>query len=430
MESIYDIIVIGGGAAGIIAAIQAGRLGIQTLLVEKQGIAGGTLVTSGIPTPASFHAYDKQIIAGIGWEICCRTQEETGEHVPVPRTVVEREGGTVHFGLRPAVFAAIADEMLLEAGVDILFHAMPASVEADSSGWNLQLCTKTGFRDVRAGRIIDCTGDANVVKLAGFKLRKNPEIQAATLVVRASGYQAESLDYETIQKAFEEEVSDGCMRSSDPGWMSGRFDFFLKNYGGNRIHIPNLPAATSEEKTRVELEGRKAMLRILRFCRKQPGLENFTIDYCAPECGIRETVTIKGKKKISIKDYESGRLWEDAVSYSFYMLGIHRNNQIVSRNIKQGIYPTIPLGAMLPADSERIIVAGRCIAGDQEANSAYRIQASCMAMGQAAGAAAALALRLNTDFEAVPIEDLRTTLRQHRAIVPPDLTYKKVYEKD
>lgn len=103
------------------------------------------------------------------------------------------------------------------------------------------------------------------------------------------------------------------------------------------------------------------------------------------------------------------------------MLSIHRDDELVSRDIRPGIYPTIPLGAMLPAGSERIIAAGRCLAGDQEANAAYRIQASCMAMGQAAGAAAALAAREDADFEDVPIAEIRAALRQHGAIVPPDL---------
>jgi len=94
-----------------------------------------------------------------------------------------------------------------------------------------------------------------------------------------------------------------------------------------------------------------------------------------------------------------------------------------------GVYPTIPLGAMLPVGSERIIVAGRCVAGDQEANAAYRIQASCMGMGQAAGAAAVLVARADADFENIPIVEIRSALRKHGAIVPPDLAELKVPRK-
>ena len=178
------------------------------------------------------------------------------------------------------------------------------------------------------------------------------------------------------------------------------------------------------EKTCVEIEGRKAMLRILRFCRKQPGLENMTIDYCAPETGIRESVTIKGIKAISSEDYKTGRLWEDSICYSFYMMGIHKDHTIDSKDIEPGVYPTVPLGAMIPEGSQGIIVAGRTVSSDQGANSALRLQAGCMAMGQAAGAASAIASKANTDFKDINIEELREVLREQGAIVPPDLNNK------
>ena len=417
----YDVIVVGGGTAGVIAAIQAGRAGARTLLIEKQGILGGTLVTGGIPFPASFHAYETQVIAGIGWDLCRRARQEVGKSMPEPGPSDLSRGGRLHISVNPFVFAALADEMLLDAGVEILLHAMPAIVRSEAEGWTLSICTKTGLRDVHAGIVVDCTGDANVVELAGFPLKRNPEIQAATLVVNVDGYDAEKLDYDAIQAAFEAEVAAGRMRHTDPGWQRGRFDFFLRSHGGNRIHLPGVDARTSEDKTHAEIEGRKAMLRILRFCRKQPGLENFTITYCAPECGIRETVTIHGKKTVTIPDYESGRLWDDAVCYSFYPVDLHRADHIEGRSIQRGVYPSIPLGALLPVGSRRIAVAGRCAAGDWEANSSYRVEASCMAMGQAAGAAAALAAGRGCDFEDVPMDDIRDLLRRHGAIVPGDL---------
>jgi hypothetical protein len=211
------------------------------------------------------------------------------------------------------------------------------------------------------------------------------------------------------------------MRRTDPGWQRGRFDFFLRGRGGNCIHIPDVDAHTSEGKTRAEIEGRRVMLRILRFCRTQPGLENFTITACAPECGIRETGTIRGKKRITIADYESGRMHDDAVCYSFYPVDIHRADHVDFRAIAPGVYPTIPLGAMLPEGGRRLVVAGRCIAGDAESNSSYRVEAACTATGQAAGAAAALAAARGCDLDEVPLDELRDLLRRHGAIVPGDL---------
>ncbi len=420
MKDAYDVVVVGGGTAGVVAAIQAGRAGASTLLVDKQGILGGTLVTGGISYPASFFAHGKQIIAGIGWELCCRTWQETGETPADPNTAPAwmRDAGILHQEINAAVFAALADQAVLDAGVHLLLHAMPATVSREESGWSLVLCTKTGLRTIRAAVLIDCTGDANVVTLAGLEVERNPELQAATLVVHVGGYDADTLDYETIQAAFDREVAAGRMRRTDPGWQQGRVDFFLRSYGGNRIHVVNVDGRTSEGKTRAEIEGRQAMLRMLRFCRSQPGLSGFRIISCASECGIRETVTIKGITKITLADYESGRLWEDAVCYSFYAIDSHRTDFIHGHLIGPGVFPTIPLGALLPCGGTGIIVAGRCASGDADANSAYRVEASCMAMGQAAGAAAALAANRGGDFATVPLPELRELLHRHGAIVP------------
>ena len=161
-------------------------------------------------------------------------------------------------------------------------------------------------------------------------------------------------------------------------------------------------------------------MRIYQFLRKQPGLEGVTIDYCATECGIRETTTIVGKVSVTLRDYTSGRLWDDAVSYSFYPIDVHRGDGdgIDIRPLTDGIFPTMPRGALLPAGSRNLMVAGRSAAGDKEANSAYRVQASCMGMGQAAGALAALACQQNCDVEEVPIPDLYDLLADFGAIVP------------
>ncbi len=106
----YDVIVFGGGTAGTIAAIQAARAGAATLLVEKNGILGGTMTTAGINYPAHFFAWGRQVIAGIGWELACKTLTEMGEHPPTPN------GSARHIRVDAALFAALADEAVLEAG--------------------------------------------------------------------------------------------------------------------------------------------------------------------------------------------------------------------------------------------------------------------------------------------------------------------------
>src|SRR5690606_18711721 len=128
---------------------------------------------------------------------------------------------------------------------------------------------------------------------------------------------------------------------------------------------------------------------------------------------------IEGQVRITVDDYRSGRMWPDAVSYSFYPIDVHRpdGHGIDIRPLEYGTVPTIPRGAMLPQSAERLIVAGRAISGDQEANSAYRVQASCMAMGQAAGVLAAMSARTGTPPQSLPIREVHAVLRQEGAIV-------------
>ncbi len=426
----YDVVVVGGGTAGVVAAVQAGRAGApgdspagtgslragRTLLVEKEGVLGGTMIAAAVNAPASFFAGSRQIIAGIGWELVRRTLEEAGEDVP--SGAVGREANIRHITIDRALFAALADEAVEEAGVEMLFHAMPASAEHDGEAWRLELCTKTGLRPVRATVLVDCTGDANLVSLAGFEVDRPDELQPGTLVLTFSGYDAEAIDYAAIQAAFDTGVAAGRLKRSDAGWKGGSVEFLLRHYGGNRLHVVGVDGRTSEGKTRAEVQARAAMLRLYRFLRTQPGLQGFRIEFFATECGIRETVTVRGKARITIEDYEAGRVYDDAVCYSYYPVDIHCPESISGRALPPDVLPTIPLGAMVPEGSRQLIVAGRCVSGDREANSSYRVAAPCMATGQAAGAAAALAAERGCDVADVPLDALKDLLAKHGAIVP------------
>jgi hypothetical protein len=121
---------------------------------------------------------------------------------------------------------------------------------------------------------------------------------------------------------------------------------------------------------------------------------------------------------ITVQDYTSGRHFEDAVSYAFYPVDLHTRTGVRPKPLKRGIVPTVPLSSLIPKGSKNIIVAGRCISSDRLANSALRVQAACMGMGQAAGATAALAARDRTTPSSVPLEKIHRLLREHNAIVP------------
>jgi hypothetical protein len=422
MDSTYDVIVLGGGTAGTIAAIQAGRAGAHTLLVEKNSMLGGTMTVAAINYPAHFFAWGKQIIAGIGWELVQRAYEITGQPVPTPDYTRDVPMPR-HILVDRLVYATLCDEAVLGAGVDLLFHAMPATVAFEGDTWTVTVCTKTGLQETHAKVLIDATGDANAVAMAGYEVVRADVVQPASLRMQCSGYDAEALDYDALRSAACKAVAAGELVMTDLSVDDTGPELFLRAGGSIANHERVSRAETSEGKTNAELDGRRAALRMYTFLRQQPGLENFRIDSIAHEIGIRETVRIQGKSTITTLDYESGRLFEDAVCYAFYPFDEHRDDGVPTYKgpLEPNTLPTIPRGAMLPASSRCLIVAGRSISADRGAFSALRVQCPAMATGQAAGSMAALSAQTGVDPEELPLGDVHALLREHRAIIPGEV---------
>jgi hypothetical protein len=419
MNTAFDVVVVGGGTAGVVAAVQAGRAGARTLLVEKNGMLGGTVTVAGINAPAHFFAWGRQIIGGIGWELVRRTLETTGQPIPTPE-FTRNTNKVPHLTVDKTVFAALCDEAVLAAGAELLFHAMPATVAFADGRWHLSVCTKTGLRPVTAKTLIDATGDANAVTLAGFDVVRPETVQPATLQMRCSGYDVATLDFAALKAAADRAIAAGELKTTDISWHDRGPEGFLRGRGNNANHLRAPHAETSEGRSAAEVEARRAVLRMYRFFRRQPGLEQFRIDWVCPEAGIRETVTIRGKASVCVADYEAGRLYPDAVCYAFYPVDEHLNDGhgINYRLLNSNVLPTIPRGALLPAGSRFLLVAGRCLASDREANSALRVECPCMAMGQAAGAMAALSARSGVDPADLPLAEVHDLLRAHGAIIP------------
>jgi hypothetical protein len=419
----YDVLVLGGGTAGVVAAIQAGRAGAKTLLVEKTGLLGGTMTNGGVNFPGLFHAWGRQVIAGIGWELVSRAVAEAGDTLP-DFTNYRRPHWQLHVRVDAFLYAALCDEAAVAAGVDLLFHAMPAALaEApDGDGWDVTLCTKTGLATCHARVVIDATGDANAASLAGLPVIIPDETQPATLSCLATGYDPVQLDIDAINRAFDAEVKAGRLTYTDASWnpAAANVGKWLGKRGANASHIHHINARDSAGKTHLELEARKSLLRLYRFLRRQPGLEGLTLAHLAPECGVRETAVIRGKRTVTVEDYCSGRRWDNAVCYSFYPIDLHSatGSGLRCEPLQEGVVPTVPRGALLPEGSRNFLVAGRCLASDRLANSALRVQATCMATGQAAGALAALAARSGTDPADVPLAELHRLLTAHGGIVP------------
>ena len=413
-----DVLVAGGGTEGVVAALQAARAGAKTEIVEMGGQLGGTMTTGGVHAPAYFWSPERQIIAGIGWELVCKTKALDGTAWPDfkhPRA----ERPSYHVGLNPHVYALVAEDACLDAGVVLHYHEIVTGIREVEGAWEVETVGKGQRRTIRAREVIDCTGDAELVGMLGLARERGEVRQPGTLEFKFGGYEMDELDPSVVQAHFEAAVREGRLQAGD-FWRAGDRPFldFLRSGGFNCQHVIGADSSTSTTQTTANIAGRQAALRLLRFIRTLPGCVDARLLSMCAQAAVRETYRIEGEETITYEDYMAGRVFEDAVCYSLYFVDVHTEQGVEQQFVAQGRVPTIPFGALIPKDSLRILAAGRCVSSDRLANSALRVEASCMAMGQAAGAAAALGAQRRLPSRKVPIEEIRATLRAHRAIVP------------
>lgn len=369
-----DILIVGGGTAGHVAAIQAGRLGAKTLVVERGAQLGGTTTTGGVAFPGLFDAWGKQIIAGIGWELVKESVELDGGTLPnfskVPQRHWHNQVYTNQF-----LYAILAEEKCAEAGVEIAFYEFPQAISKTEQGWLVDCVGFGTKRRVNCKQIIDCTGGAEVVGMLGYPRLREEERQAGSYLFMMG-----------------EEHQPGRNQI-------------------HRLYVHGADSTNSRTATVANLTGRKSILEKLRK-------EGSRLMHLQPETGFRESYRIEGETLITVNDYRSGRVFEDAISYAFYPVDLHTKTGVKPKPLEPGTVPTISLRALIPKGSENIMVAGRCVSSDRLANSGLRVQAPCMGMGQAAAVTAVLAAKSGTTPVKVPLEEIHSLLKEHGQIVP------------
>lgn len=410
-----DVLVVGGGTAGAVAAIQAARLGARTVVVEAGPMLGGTTTAAGVDYPGLFHAWGRQVIAGIGWDLVKAAVELGGGVLPDFSVPPGRQHWRHQVRMSGGLYAALAEEACLKAGVELRYYETPVAARREGGVWRLEVVGKGTRVEVAARQVVDATGNAAVVGLMGYERLREAETQPGTLMYRLGGYFVEDLNFAELEKAGRAAMAEGRLKSGD---YLGSFEGYLTARGSNQMHIAGADSSTSELHTATNARGRASLLRMMRFLRSQPGFEKLRLEAVAAEAGVRETYRVRGEKVVTVEDYRSGRRFEDAVAYSFYPIDLHVEGGVKPEPLQEGVVATIPLGALVPKGSEGVVVAGRCVSSDRLANSALRVQASSMAMGQAAGAAAALAVEHGVGVGRVPMGVLRKALRGSGGIVP------------
>lgn len=419
----YDVVVCGCGVAGFSAAVAAGRQGKKVALVERQGMPGGILTVGGNDEIALFFAHKHLVIKGIGWEFS-KELVRRGYGI-MPDWHTETRHPALGVKVNPLAAASLMDEWMTTAGVE-LYYNQPV-VDCDVSDGRVErviIGAKQGPVALEAKTFVDCTGDADLCAFAGADIEcGDPE--TGDLMPGTLRYYQQQIPNtpDTLQKiaaSFKAARADGRLRYRDL-WNEGpdsTGDLLYFHDGNNIGHVMHYNAADSDSLTQAEIRGRQSVMRVSDWIRGN-GLGGEVIT-AAPNVASRESRRVVCDTRVSAEDYVAGRMYDDAVCYSFYPIDLHKaeGGCLFNIFIEEGVYPTLPLSMMIPTKLSNVLVAGRCASGDRLAQSAFRVKSSCMAMGEAAGVTAALAG--DGEVRGVPVGEVRAVLRRNGCLVPPD----------
>lgn len=420
-----DVVVAGGGSAGCAAAVAAARNGARVLLIDSAGFPGGT-GTAVLDIFNGFYPPDSadRVVEGIGWEVCRRLVEK-GQAFERANDYGAGTGVTYE----PEALKVIWDELLTSAGVDLLFHTtVTRAVLAESPRRmdGLVIETRRGPARVEAGIVIDATGDGDIAWRAGCEMRLKPEsgrrLQPLTTMFRIGGVaaaHASTAELEVLMRAaaasgeYSLPRLDGSLRPTGlPGVMHT-----------NLTRVVGIDATDPWELSRAEVEGRRQVAEYVRFLRDRvPGFRDSYLLSTGVRIGVRETRRLVGRYVLSRDDVLSARNFPDSIARCAAPVEEHDDETktsweyIDSDGARSPSYG-IPFRALLPKDVGGLIVAGRCLSATHDAHASVRSMAQCMAMGHAAGTAAALAAASGTDVGDCDVDLLRKKLVTEGALV-------------
>jgi hypothetical protein len=438
-----DVLVVGGGPSGIIAATAAVEDGLNVALVDSRSFVGGNM-TIGLPILGFLGQKGNQIIKGLPQRLIDRlaAKDAASEHRPCPLhmsiTLVE-----------PEAVKTAALEMLTESGVDVLLYTFCAGVVMDGNTLRGIITESKGGRQaILAKVIIDCTGDADVACRAGVTCEQGDEqggVQPPTLMFCLGG-----VDTEKLRTSIAEEPRTYLTDFIPSEYFGQNNQFVLvglrsliekaKSEGlsiptertilitglregevwVNMTRVNGVDGTDPRSLSMGEVEGRKQIADIQKYLIEYvPGFENAYFAKTAPFLGIRETRRIVGKYVMTKEDVLGCARFDDAVAVASYPLDLHHPVGGGCTLEWCGDCYDIPYRSFLPEKIENLLVAGRCISTTHEAMSAIRVMAPCMAMGEAAGRAAKQAVREGIAPSKVDVEKLRAELLEKGAYLRP-----------
>ncbi len=428
-----DILVIGSGAAGSTAAIAAartaGRIGLdaRVMLVERYGFLGGSSTAVldtfyGFYTPGSV---SKKVVSGIPDDVIAGLRE-IDRVIERPNTFGAGTGITYN----PEMLKVVWERLAQGAGVNTLYHTFVTDVI--TSGGRITgvvVDGKAGLGLIRAKRVIDASGDADVCALAGAPFEKAGELEPAQTMTTT--FRLAQVDPEKARQVPRAEFLRMLGEAAD----SGKYD--LPRREGS-IHITTLPSVMAtimtrvdgydptnpEELTLAEIEGRRQAIEYERFLRDcVPGYEDARIIAFGVQIGVRETRRVYGEYRLTKDDVLSARKFDDVVGLcGAPMEDHHAGKDTRWQYLPDGETVDIPYRTLVPKEVDGLWVAGRCFSATHDAHASVRSMAQCMAMGQAAGSAAALSIARGEEPRELSVGALQDELRKQGATLETPAT--------
>jgi len=422
-----DVLIIGGGAAGVAAAVTAARQGLSVTLVERYGFCGGGAVAGLSGTVCGLYeatenpsSRPKQVVFGFADQFCRRLEAMGGLADPV---LYGKTWVRVH---DPQVWRDAADAMLRDAGVRIIFHAVATGVHMDGDRIDgAGIWTKQGPVDARAKLVIDASGDADVVAMAGLPnfIGDNGRVQNPTMIFRMMGVDIERFVAEYGADTIMPEKVSALIRSKHNAgdyqlprakiWLfaTTRPNELLCNC--TRVIGPDgreLNPLFHQDFTDAEIEGRRQAREYARFFRDNLiGCENAFINDTGVQVGVRQTRQVSGVKRLTNADVVQGAKFADGIARSPWPIELHSGEKPRVEWLLNDHYE-IPYGCFVPERGEGLLVAGRCLSAEHEAVASARVTAQCFAYGHAIGHAATIVVRNKLAPREIDGRDVRSAV--------------------
>ncbi len=417
-----DVLVCGGGCAGIAAALSSARNGAKTLLIERAGFSGGIITTVGLPYFDGL--IDKPsgrfVVKGIPLELLQQlgVAKDGAKHIDDLRPdLITKYWGSVWI---PNVeeFKLLSDELILKQSdrLTVLYHSMACDVEVKEGRIAaVILANKDGLTRVEARQVIDCTGDGDIAHWAGCPTIKSTPLMPLTMHFRVGNVVPVKETRDVAKKVLIEAHQEGRLPNF---YGPGLIFAFAKDEC--YVHATRVPADATDaaDFTRAEIQGRKDAWTIFNEWKtKVPGFENSYYIMSGPYIGVRDTRRIVGLNVLTLDDLQKTTRHDDAIATGCWFLDIHPPETTLDKPFTgSGFQPKpydISYRTLVPQKVSNLLVAGRCHSASSEASASSRVTATAMALGEAAGTAAALAIKSKIEVGTVDGRKVRETLSQN-----------------